>query len=288
MHYKTRSTQGGTNSLNDQPKVSIITVCFNSAKTIRDTIESVINQTYGNIEYIIIDGGSTDGTLDIIREYEPYIAKWVSEPDEGIYDAMNKGIRMSTGEIIGIINSDDYYALDCITSVVHTIINDPKIDVVYGNLVICDEEGNLLYHIKSEVDMKKDLFKIMTVFHPTMFIKKLVYETEGLYNDKYLISADYDLLFRVVRKNYRIKNLDKDLAFMRLGGISTTNYYQAAKENFHIRSENEIKILKNLLITLRGILGPLARKMLESIGLSCLIACYRKRKFGNIKYNYKL
>jgi glycosyltransferase involved in cell wall biosynthesis len=284
MHYKTRSTQGGTNSLNDQPKVSIITVCFNSAKTIRDTIESVINQTYDNIEYIIIDGGSTDGTLDIIREYEPYIAKWVSEPDNGIYDAMNKGIKMATGDIIGIINSDDWYALDCISSIVHTFITDPKIDVVHGNIVICDEDGIMLYHIKSEVDIKKDLYKRMTVFHPTMFTKKAIYETEGLYHDKYLIAADYDLLFRVVRENYRIKNLDKELAFMRLGGISNSNHYQLAKEYFHIRSENAINIFKNSVITLRGILGPSARKVLDRIGLTCLTVCYRKHRYRNIRY----
>ena len=270
--------------MNNQPKVSIITVCFNSAKTIRDTIESVINQTYKNIEYIIIDGGSTDGTVDIIKEYEPYIDKWISEPDDGIYDAMNKGIKMATGEIIGMINSDDWYARDCVTSVIHVFTSEPKPDVVHGNIVICDEEGTLLYQIKGEVDVKKDLFKRMTVFHPTMFMKKSAYETEGLYHDKYLIAADYELLCRIVRGNYRVKNVDKELAFMRLGGISNLNYYQLAKEYFHIRSENEINIFKNLVITLRGILGPLARKVLDRIGLTYLVVCYRKHNYGNIKY----
>ena len=115
--------------MNHQPKVSIITVCFNSAKTIRDTIESVINQTYKNIEYIIVDGGSTDGTIDIIKEYEPYIAKWVSESDDGIYDAMNKGIMMSTGEIIGLVNSDDFLELEAIKNVVKTYLKNINGDV---------------------------------------------------------------------------------------------------------------------------------------------------------------
>lgn len=270
--------------MNNQPKVSIITVCFNSAKTIRDTIESVINQTYQNIEYIIIDGGSTDGTIDIIKEYEPYIAKWVSEPDDGIYDAMNKGIKMSTGEIIGIINSDDWYALDCISLVVHTFIAEPKPDVVHGNMVICDEDGTLLYLVKGLLNFKNNLYRRMPIFHPTMFIKKLVYENEGLYNCEYLIAGDYDFLFRIVKGNYLVKYLDKELAFMRLGGISNFNYFQLAKENFHIRSRNEINIFKNLVITLRGMLGPLARKVLDRIGLTCLTVCYRKHRYRNIRY----
>lgn len=266
------------------PKVSIITVCFNSAKTIRDTIESVINQTYHNIEYIIIDGGSTDGTVDIIREYEPYIAKWISEPDKGIYDAMNKGITMATGEIIGIINSDDWYALDCLSLVVHTFITDPKIDVVHGNIVICDEDGIMLYRLISQVDIRKDLFKRMTIFHPTMFIRKSVYKNDGLYNSKYTIAADYDLLCRIVRRNYRIKNVDIELAFMRLGGISNSKHYQLSKEYFHIRSKNKINVFKNLVITMRELLGPIARKALTSIGLTRLVILYRKRNYGNIEY----
>lgn len=269
--------------MNNQPKVSIITVCFNSAKTIRDTIESVINQTYQNIEYIIIDGGSTDGTIDIIKEYEPYIAKWVSEPDDGIYDAMNKGIKMSTGEIIGIINSDDWYALDCISLVVHTFIAEPKPDVVHGNMVICDEDGTLLYLVKGLLNFKNNLYRRMPIFHPTMFVKKLVYENEGLYNCEYVIAGDYDFIFRIVKGNYLVKYLDKELAFMRLGGISNKNFFKSAKESFKIRSANGQNILFNLITILRDIVSPLTRRVLVSFGLSNLVILFRK-KYYKIKF----
>lgn len=272
--------------MNYQPKVSIITVCFNSVKTIRDTIESVINQTYKNIEYIIIDGGSTDGTVDIIREYEPYIAKWVCEPDNGIYDAMNKGIRMSTGEIIGIINSDDWYALDCISSVVHTFTSESKPDIVHGNIVICDEEGALLYCIKGKNDIKKEIFKRMTVFHPTMFVKKEVYENERLYNSNYVIAGDYDFLFNIIRGNYLVEYLDKELAFMRLGGISNKKYFKSAMECFTIRLNNRQKLLFNIFITLKNIVSPMTRKALVGIGLSNLVILFRTKHY-DIKFLQK-
>ncbi len=124
----------------DKPLVSIITVCLNSEKTIEQTIQSVINQTYPNIEYIIIDGKSTDRTLEIIDKYKGKISILVSESDEGIYDAMNKGLKLATGELIGIINSDDWYESDAVETIVNSFLADRNVQVIYGNMDVYDQD----------------------------------------------------------------------------------------------------------------------------------------------------
>lgn len=215
--------------MNDQPKVSIITVCFNSAKTIRDTIESVINQTYKNIEYIIIDGGSTDGTVDIIKEYEPYIAKWISEPDDGIYNAMNKGIQMATGEIIGIINSDDWYEINAIELVVSEFFTNIKVDLFHGNNEIYDINDNFLFMIKPDQDYN-NLWHNMVINHPGCFITKEAYKKYGLYKTDYRLAADYELILRMFINGARFQYIDRVLASMRTGGIGYRSVYTSCQE----------------------------------------------------------
>lgn len=202
-------------------KVSIITPCLNSEKTIRDTIESVWKQTYRNIEYIIVDGGSTDCTLEIIKEYCPKFhgrMKYISESDTGIYNAMNKGIRMSTGKIIGIINSDDFYQLDAVQNIVENM-TEAKCQVVYGFLNIIDSKGKCRIAKESHEALLKAMIP-----HPTCFLTRAVYREYGLYSEHFKLASDYELMLRVYKhKDVAFTNTHKVIANFRLGGASDSS-----------------------------------------------------------------
>lgn len=198
--------------------VSIITVVYNGEKYIKDTIESVINQEYPNIEYIIIDGGSTDRTIEIINKYKENINIFISEKDEGIYDAMNKGIGLANGDIIGIINSDDYYEENTVRMAVDAF-NKSSADIVYGDKLMMDEERKISkkYIIKLPNSLKE--VNISSV-HPTVFIKKSVYDKIS-YDIKYHVCADREFFYRAYINGFRIYKIDEILAIMRTGGVSS-------------------------------------------------------------------
>ena len=173
--------------------VSIVTTCYNSEKTIEKTIKSVLNQTYKNIEYIIIDGKSTDDTLNIIKKYEPDFEgriRVISEKDSGIYDAMNKGIALASGELVGIVNSDDYYEQDAVENVVKNF-GIEKYQIIYG-LLRCIKNGEEV----SVVLYNHNFLHQQMIPHPTCFITKKAYEDLGMYDCKYKSCADYELMLR--------------------------------------------------------------------------------------------
>jgi glycosyltransferase involved in cell wall biosynthesis len=205
-------------------KISLITVSFNSAATIRDTIESVRSQDYRDIEYIVVDGNSKDGTIEIIKSLESEIDKWISEPDKGIYDAMNKAIRMATGEVVGILNSDDFYSSTNIVSQVADAFADPTIDAVFGDLVFVDP-NNLKKVVRKYSSAKWHPEKFARGFmpaHPTFFVRRKYYEQIGLFKTDYKIAADYELLIRflyVHKLKYRY--LPINMVTMRKGGVSS-------------------------------------------------------------------
>lgn len=232
----------------EDKKVSIITVCLNSERTIEQTIQSVIHQTYHNIEYIIIDGKSTDRTLEIIEKYKARIAKCISEEDNGLYDAMNKGIELATGDIIGIINSDDWYADDAVENVVRAFETEES-DVVYGMMEVVHTGGSIS-KIKNG-ELQQMLYR-MVIPHPTAFVKKTVYEKVGKFDMRYKIVADYDLFLRMYLYPVKMQQIPYVLAFFREGGLSTANavtcaeevravakYYARQRENFEILEEIE-------------------------------------------------
>lgn len=199
------------------PMISIVTVVFNGVKTIEQTIQSVIRQPYQNKEYIIIDGGSTDGTVDLIKKYESHLSYWVSEPDNGVFDAMNKGIALAKGELIGIINADDWYEENIFNSIAEHYRETGSNHVIYGLLRIIQNEKFYSLVGNSIHVLRKD-----TIMHPTCFIPLKFYHTYGIYNSTYKYSADYDLFLRYVKNGAKFSFVEKPIANFRLGGISST------------------------------------------------------------------
>lgn len=204
-------------------KVSIITVCYNSEKTIERTIKSVLDQTYKNIEYLIIDGASTDGTMDIVNPYRAVFGerlKVVSEKDDGIYFAMNKGIDLSTGELIGIINSDDWYEKDAVEKVIraYEADHDNKYTVYYGKTAIV-QDGKVIQISMSDHNRLEEKM----ISHPSCFVTKEAYTKLGAYNTKYVSVADYDLMLRYKRTGkVSFVPLDAHIANFTMGGMSST------------------------------------------------------------------
>ncbi|MCX2840244.1 glycosyltransferase [Microbulbifer thermotolerans] len=235
-------------------KVSVITVCFNSSKTIRDTVESVLAQDYPNIEYIIVDGGSTDGTMDIVCEYRHKISHVISEPDRGIYDAMNKGIRVSTGDIVGMLNSDDIY-LD--SSVISDIVNQfdlSNADSVYADLVIVDRKNiyKVIRFCSSKNFTVSHLRWGWMIPHPTFFVKRTCYDAFGLYKLDYRVSADFEMIARLFwKKGISFSHLSRCIVRMRNGGISTTGFLWRIHQNLEIvRACKENGIYTNIFFIL--------------------------------------
>lgn len=224
-------------------KISIITVTYNSQSYLEQTIKSVIEQDYPDIEYIIIDGGSTDKTLDIIKKYQDRIAYFLSEPDKNMYDAINKGIRVATGDYIAILNSDDFYVNDTvITNVVHFIKKyKGKNKGVYGNLLKVSSDGALIRKRRClQVSFKELLFsqKLSFVGHATLFISKECYDNVGLYDcENFNYAADYDFVLRSFRK-YKIKYINLDIFNFREHQESITSSGKITLENIHVLEKN--------------------------------------------------
>lgn len=258
-------------------KVSVITVCFNSQRTIERTILSVLNQTYSNIEYIIIDGDSSDSTMDIVLRYNKMVSlgcfpgkemKYVSENDNGIYDAMNKGIAQAKGHIIGIINSDDWYEIDAIEKIVKAMNQCNNSLIFYGNMQVYDGETSYLSIGSEKVD---DIRTGMIFGHPTCFVPKEIYRKIGTFNTKYAIAADYEFLLRCYINGITFMKIDDLIANFSLGGISCTKNLMCAIETVHISMNHykptscSEKILEKNISTLKkGCLFSLKKNVLRS------------------------
>lgn len=217
-------------------KISIITVCYNSVRTIEDTLKSVANQKDINVEHILIDGASKDGTQQIIKQYDS-VTVLVSEQDKGIYDAMNKGISLATGDVIGTLNADDFYMDDHVLSNVAKIFLDPNIEACYGDLVYVSEVNtDKAVRFWKSANYKHGFFKSGWMpAHPTFFVRKSVCERLGNFDLNYKIAADFELLFRFIEKNkVNTKYLPKVLIKMRLGGTTNKNISNIIRQNKEI------------------------------------------------------
>ncbi|MFT6908432.1 MAG: glycosyltransferase involved in cell wall biosynthesis [Oleiphilaceae bacterium] len=207
-------------------KISVITVCFNSEKTIEDTIKSVQSQTYPDIEYVVIDGGSRDRTNEIIERYSDIVSIHVSEADEGLYDAMNKGIQKATGDVIGILNSDDFYENpSVITEVISQFISKPESSLVFGDVVFV-EPSNIEKIVRYYDSRKFKAWKLRFGWmppHTASFIKRSAYKQVGNYSLDYRIAADYELFVRMLMVHkLSYTRMNKVLVRMSVGGLSTS------------------------------------------------------------------
>ena len=203
-------------------KISIITVAFNSGLTIKDTFNSIRSQDYDNIEYIVIDGNSSDDTVDIIKSNEDIIYKWISENDKGIYDAMNKGISLATGDVVGILNSDDvYFEPQSISLVMNEFLNNEN-DIVYGNINYVSKDLNSIIRTWRSSKYKMGSFKYgWHPPHPSFFVKKTLYNKYGTYDLDLSVAADFDVMLRFLEKhNAKSKFIDRVITKMRIGGES--------------------------------------------------------------------
>jgi glycosyltransferase involved in cell wall biosynthesis len=205
------------------PLISVITVSYNSVTTISDTINSVLSQTYPNIEYIVIDGESTDGTIEIVRSYGLKISKFLSEPDRGIYDAINKGIEISTGDIVGIVNSDDVFYDRHVIGKVAESFKGNDIDAVYGDAIfVSPENTSRIVRYYSSKTFQPGMFRFgFMPAHPSFYIKREFFDKLGYYKTDYKIAADFELLLRFIYVNrIRYKYMEMPFVSMRRGGAS--------------------------------------------------------------------
>ncbi len=226
-------------------KISIITIAYNSGHSIADAIQSVLAQTYPNIEYVIVDGKSKDNTVEVVKSFGDRISKFVSEPDKGIYDALNKGIKMATGDIIGFMHSDDLFASDDIIEKVAALFVKHDVDSIYGDLQYVyknDTNKVLRYWRSGDFSIHKLKMGWMPP-HPTFYVKKKVYDQYGLFNTNFRIAADYDTMLRFLGK-YRISTmyLPEVMVKMRVGGASNRslkNIIRKSKEDMQAIRDNQ-------------------------------------------------
>jgi glycosyltransferase involved in cell wall biosynthesis len=218
------------------PKLSIITIVYNNVADIERTLQSVINQTYQNIEYIIIDGASTDGTLDVINNYRDSITKLVSEPDKGIYDAMNKGLLQATGDYVLFMNSgDEIYATN---TVMQLFATEPDADIYYGETEMINAAGESLGRRRHQApkQLKHNSFKLgMSVSHQAIYIRRSLIQP---YNLKYQLSSDIDWILKAVKRAKKIVNVNQYVAKYLVGGMSKKRHRQSLKERFAIMRQH--------------------------------------------------
>lgn len=214
-------------------KISIITATYNSAATVRDTLACIAGQQYANIEHIIVDGLSKDNTLEIVKEF-PHVARVISEKDKGIYDAMNKGVQMATGDIVGILNSDDFYTSPSVLEKVAAAFEDPAVEAVYGDLQYVKQDNTEIVTRtwKSGKYQKRFLYYGWMPPHPTFFVRRHIYDKCGLFNTTLRSAADYELMLRVLLKHDTLAQyIPEVLVKMRAGGMSNASLKNRLKAN---------------------------------------------------------
>lgn len=237
-----------------QPKLSVITIVFNNVRDIERTILSVVNQSYSNIEYVVIDGGSVDGTLEILNKYNPRISTVISETDNGIYDAMNKGLANATGDYVLFMNSgDEIYAPDTVEKIFST---QPDADIYYGETEMFDENWKSLGQRRHKAPLQftwKDFKHGMSISHQAIYIRRAI---TTLYDTNYKLSADIDWILRAAKKAKNIVNTNRYVAKYLVGGMSKKRHRQSLIERFHIFS-NHYGLLPNLFnhLVIAGKLG---------------------------------
>lgn len=236
-------------------KISIITATYNSGATLRDTIESVFHQTYKDIEYLIVDGASHDNTLEIIKSYSDKLGEklhYISEPDKGIYDAMNKGIAMATGDVVGILNSDDFYTSDDVLETVAQVMSEADVDAVYGDVHYVNDSdlGKCVRYYTSRPFHRNWMRLGFMPAHPSFYCRRSVYEKFGTFDLSYKVAADFENLLRLIFiHRIRTRYIPKDFVTMRTGGASSSglrSHKQIMRD--HLRALKQNGVYSNLLL----------------------------------------
>ena len=284
VELKTKDLVGGLTQ--QEPLVSIITVVFNGEKFLEETLLSVLNQSYQNIEYIIIDGGSTDKTIEIIRRYEDQLDYWISEPDAGIYDAMNKGIIAANGELIGLINCGDTYTLDAVAEVIKIFQNNVKNNkylVISGAMYRLDPEKDIQFRIAKDLKkLEANIDKTMQINHPATFVAKSIYEKLGLFNPNYFICGDYDFIFRIYHSSLvKFIFTEKELVYMRLGGLSEqfNSLWIRCQEHFLLR-KHKLSWQKNLIYCSLWYVKTVIKYALKNLVSNSFLSLYYELRHG--------
>lgn len=227
-------------------KITVVTAVYNAEDTIVSAIESVLNQSYSNVETIVIDGGSTDGTAEILEAYRDRVSLYISEPDNGIYDALNKGIKYATGDIVGFLHADDLYDSEEILSRVAEAFSVPEIDAVYGDLVYVNqsEPGKVIRYWQAGSYSRRKLKHGWMPPHPTFYVRRGVYDRVGGFDVSFRIAADYDCMLRIFTKqNIRCEYIPQTLIKMRTGGVSNrslSNILLKSKEDYIALRKNNV------------------------------------------------
>ncbi|MVN20632.1 glycosyltransferase family 2 protein [Mucilaginibacter arboris] len=221
-------------------KISVITVCYNAVSTIESSILSLLEQDYEDVEYIVIDGGSADGTVGVINRYLSHISYFSSEPDNGIYDALNKGIEHATGDVIGILHANDCFASQNVLSTIAQVFQSKDVDAVYSDLIFYNDKGETVRKWKSATSKRLLLELGWMPPHPTLFIKKKIYDQYGNYRLDFGTAADYELILRFFYR-YRIKTGYVNLVFVKMltGGLSNKSILSHVRGNI-----NDFKAMK--------------------------------------------
>ncbi|MCP5102258.1 MAG: glycosyltransferase [bacterium] len=229
-------------------KISIVTVVFNNKEQLEDALKSVLGQTHEDIEYIVVDGGSSDGTVDVIKKYEEKITKWISEPDKGIYDAMNKGLELSTGDVAGFLNSDDVYYDEQVLAKIAAALADPQWDACCGDIVYAGARGsqNVNRHWATGPYKQGAFRKGWVPPHPAFFVRKKILDNHPAFNLDFSISADFELMLRLIEKHkIKMNYIPEIIVKMRWGGSSTQNLKNIAKGNlqkYRAFKQNRLKV----------------------------------------------
>jgi len=256
------------------PLVSIITIVLNGRSLIRRTLESVIHQTYTNIEYIVIDGGSLDGTQDVLQEYDSRLDLWLSEPDQGISDAFNKGIDRANGQIVGLLNAGDWYEPNAVEQAVNCFRRPATTDIVCGTLQYW--RGSKREYLCPSVP--RLLEKEMTVTHPTCFVRADLYRQQGGFSRDYKYAMDYEFLLRLRLGGAKFQVVNRVLANMRHEGLSEKNWHLALGETHRARRELLPRSVYTSVCYYSFLVGKRAlRRGLERLGWERLLRFYRQR-----------
>lgn len=240
-------------------RISIVTAVFNNRDTVASALDSALGQDHDAVELVVIDGASTDGTLGVLAEYAARLSVLVSEPDSGIYDALNKGVQRATGDVIGFLHSDDLLADSGTLSRIAAVFTDPDVDAVYGDLLYVRKDNSrqvVRYWQSGSFSPTKLAWGWMPP-HPTLYLRRQVYERFGLFDAQYRIAADYDFILRVLGGGIRVKYLPEVLVKMRVGGASNRSF-----SNILQKSREDLRALRNNRI---GGIGALAWKNLSKL-----------------------